>query len=52
MVRAVKRSKKRCAFKIKDKTTVARTVYPVKYVPGLDQDLIFVTAEPSVGTVL
>ena len=39
-------------FEMKDGRTVKRTIYPVKYIPVLETDLLSVTTELSAGAVL
>ena len=49
---AVKKGKMRCAFKGVNGSTVYQTLFPVKVVRGLQEDLFSVTAELSNGGVL
>ena len=49
---ATKKGKMRCAFKRANSSTVYRTLYPVKVVQGLQDDLFSITAEMSKGGIL
>ena len=49
---AVKKGKMRCAFTSANGSTVYWTLFPVKVVQGLQEDLFSVTAELSNGGVL
>ena len=49
---AMKKGKMRCAFKRTKGSTVYRTLFPVKVVQGLQEDLFSITAEMSNGGIL
>ena len=52
MAHATKKGRLRCAFRQADGRVTEKTLYPVKYMEGLSENLFSVTTELSNGGVL